>query len=408
MRILYIHQYFTLPAAAGGTRSYDLSKRFTQAGHKVIVITSSSFLKNLYQFSKGWTILELEGIELHVLHVEYSNKMSFSKRIIAFLKFLVFASFRTFRIKADVVLATSTPITVAIPAITAKFFKRVPFIFEVRDVWPEVPVAMGIIKNKMLIRLLERFEKYIYAKSAHIVALSDDMKSSVIRRIGLPAHKLSVIANISETDRFSKYSQPGALLPSLLGYAPRKVVLYAGTLGMVNGLKYMVQLASHVHKLDPSVKFIIFGDGMEKEMLVQYAQSEGILNQNIYFFDPVPKSQLSQLYYECTVASSFVTPIPQLWANSANKFFDCLAAARPVVINHQGWQAAVIEQENVGFVLDFDIKKMAIEAQRFCNYINDDLLLETQRNRAGRLAKSAYSLDIAASNYLKILSDVVS
>ncbi|HWV67330.1 hypothetical protein, partial [Chitinophaga sp.] len=130
MRILYIHQYFTLPAAAGGTRSYDLSKRFTQAGHKVIVITSSSFLKKVHEFSKGWTVLDQEGIELHVLNVEYSNKMSFSKRIIAFFKFLVFASLRTFKVKADVILATSTPITVAIPAITAKIFKRVPFIFE--------------------------------------------------------------------------------------------------------------------------------------------------------------------------------------------------------------------------------------------------------------------------------------
>lgn len=408
MRILYIHQYFTLPAAAGGTRSYDLSKRFTQAGHKVIVITSSSFLKNLYEFPKGWTIIEQEGIELHVLHVEYSNKMRFSKRIIAFLKFLVFASLRTFKIKADVILATSTPITVAVPAITAKVFKRVPFIFEVRDVWPEVPVAMGIIKNKMLVNLLERFEKYVYAKSAHIVALSDDMRSSVIRRVGVPEHKLSVIENISETERFSKYMQPGALLHSLLGYTPRKVVLYAGTLGMVNGLKYMVQLAIHLYQLDPSVKFIVFGDGMEKEMLVQYARTEGVLNENIYFFDPVPKSQLSQLYYECTVASSFVTPIPQLWANSANKFFDCLAASRPVVINHRGWQAAVIEQESIGFVLDFDIKKIVGEAQRFCTYINDDLLLKEQQERAGRLAKKAYSLDIAADHYLKIISDVVS
>ncbi|HWV64913.1 glycosyltransferase family 4 protein, partial [Chitinophaga sp.] len=276
------------------------------------------------------------------------------------------------------------------------------------DVWPEVPAAMGIIKNKLVIRLLERFEKYIYAKSAHIVALSDDMKLSVVSRTGVPAHKLSVIANISETERFSKYMEPGTLLHSLLGFTPRKVVLYAGTLGMVNGLKYMVDLAIHLYKLDPSVKFIVFGDGMEKEHLLQYAQAEGVLNKNIYFFDPVPKSQLSQLYYECTVASSFVIPIPQLWANSANKFFDCLAASRPVVINHRGWQAAVIEQENVGFVLDFDIKKIDTEAKRFCTYINDDLLLKEQQEQAGRLARKAYSLDIAAGRYLKILNDVVS
>nr|WP_295869768.1 glycosyltransferase family 4 protein [uncultured Chitinophaga sp.] len=408
MRILYIHQYFTLPAAAGGTRSYDLSKRFTQAGHKVVVITSSSFLKSMREFPKGWTVMEHEGIELHVLHVEYSNKMSFSKRISAFLKFLVFASLRTFKVRADVVLATSTPITVAVPAIIARIFKRRPFVFEVRDVWPEVPVAMGIIKNKMVIRFLEGFEKYIYRKSAHIVALSDDMKASVQQRVNIADKKLSVITNISETERFSRYARSGGMLAGLLGYTPRKVVLYAGTLGMVNGLKYMTDLAIHSYKIDPSIKFIIFGDGMEKEKLMQYAQEKGVLNENIYFFDPVPKSQLSQLYYECTVASSFVIPVPQLWANSANKFFDCLAAGRPVVINHRGWQAAVIEQENVGFVLNYDIKDIAGEALRFCTYINDDRLLEQQRENAVLLARRSYSLDIAAAHYLKILNDVVS
>ncbi|HVI48423.1 MAG TPA: glycosyltransferase family 4 protein [Chitinophaga sp.] len=408
MRILYIHQYFTLPAAAGGTRSYDLSKRFTEAGHKVTVITSSSFLKNLQPFAKGWTILDHEGVELHVLNVEYSNKMSFTKRIGAFLKFLFHASFRTFKIKTDVILATSTPITVAVPALTARIFKRVPFVFEVRDVWPEVPVAMGIIKNKLVIRLLERFEKYIYRKSSHIVALSDDMKQSIISRTGVPESKLSVITNISETDRFSRYEQPGTLLSSLLGYQPRKVVLYAGTLGMVNGLKYMTDLAIHAYKIDPSVKFIVFGDGMEKEQLMKYAADNNILHNNLYFFDPVPKSKLSQLYYECTVASSFVIPIPELWANSANKFFDCLAASRPVVINHRGWQAAVIEKENVGFVLDYNTDNIPAEAKRFCDYINNDALLETQRENAGRLARRKYSLDIAATHYPKILHDVVS
>lgn len=407
MRILYIHQYFAMPASSGGTRSYDLATQFVKAGHKVVVVTTSSFLRQ-YTFTDTWTVMEEDGIELHVLNLEYSNKMGFAKRALTFMKFVVKSTFRVLKLKGDVVLATSTPITIALPAMIKRSLHKVPFIFEVRDVWPEVPVAMGIINNKILVKLLNRFEKRIYKKAAHIVPLSDDMKKSIEQRTAIPVRKISVIPNISEVVRFGKYDAGKSILSGLLGYTPQKTVLYAGTLGMVNGLKYLVDLAVYMRKLDDTVVFVVFGDGMEKTQLLQYAAEQGVLNTNLWFFDPVPKSQLAQLYYECTIASSFVIPVPELWANSANKFFDCLAAGRPVLINHRGWQADVIEQENVGFVMHYDAADMPVEARRFAEYINDKALLQQQQVKAKMLAQQRYSLDIAAGTYLKILDNVVS
>lgn len=407
MRILYIHQYFAMPASSGGTRSYDLATRFAKAGHKVQVITTSSFLKQ-YTFTDTWTVMEVDGIELHVLNLEYSNKMSFATRALTFVKFVAKSTMRVLKLKGDVVLATSTPITIAVPAMIKRSLHQVPFIFEVRDVWPEVPVAMGIINNKLLVGLLNRFEKRIYKKAAHIVPLSDDMKRSIEERTAVPVKKMSVIPNISEVVRFGKYDSGKSILSGLLGFTPEKSVLYAGTLGMVNGLRYLVDLSLYMLHLDDSVKFIVFGDGMEKAELMQYAEEKGVLGINLFFFDPVPKSQLSQLYYECTIASSFVIPVPELWANSANKFFDCLAAGRPILINHRGWQANVIEQENVGFVMHYDKADMPVEARRFAEYINDKPLLQQQQAKARLLAQQRYSLDIAAGAYLKILDHVVS
>lgn len=408
MRIIYLHQYFSLPTSAGGTRSYDLAKRFTAAGHKVIMVTSSSFLKNLQPFTEKWTCLDYEGIELHVLHLEYSNKMGFVKRIMAFIKFLLFSSVRILKIKADAVLATSTPITIAIPALVKRARHKTPFIFEVRDVWPEVPIAMGIIRNKPVIGLLKRFEKNIYKKSKHIVALSEDMKHSIISRTQVPEEKITVIPNISEVNRFAAFNPEEQLIGKLVGFVPRKVVLYAGTLGMVNGLKYMVDLAIHSFTIDPSIIYMIVGDGMEKESLVKYAEEHRVLGKNLFFIDPVPKSQLPQLYYEATVASSFVIPIKELWANSANKFFDCLAASRPVVINHLGWQADEIHNNNIGFVLNHDVSTVKEETVKFCRYLNDDVLLEQQKQNAGALAVKKYSLDVASQKYLTILGNVLS
>lgn len=407
MTILYLHQYFALPSSSGGTRSYDLAKSFLNRGHKVVVVTTSSFLKNFQEFSDGWTVLNYEGLELHILKLDYSNNLSFAKRIITFVQFLVKASLRLIKVKCDVVLATSTPITIAIPAFVKKVVHKTPFVFEARDVWPEVPIAMGIIKNKTIVSLLKCFEKKIYKQSSHIVALSDDMERSIMSRAKV-GKSLSVIPNISEVNRFAHFDPNKTLIADLIGKQSQKVILYAGTIGMVNGLKYMVDLAIHSKEIDPSINFIIFGDGMEKKELVRYAREGGVLNKTLYFLDPVSKSQLPQIYYESTIASSFVIPIPELWANSANKFFDCLAAGRPIVINHRGWQADVIEKENIGFVFDFKVENIQQEAKRFCEYINNDSLLKIQGDNAKFLAKSRYSLEIASAKYLKILDNVLS
>lgn len=405
MKIIYLHQYFTFPDASGGTRSYDLSSQFLKAGHQVTVVTTNAQLK--LKTDKKWTVIHREGLELHVLDLPYSNRVSFAKRMLIFIRFLVAASFRLLKIKADVVLATSTPLSIAVPAIVKRMVHRTPYLFEVRDVWPEVPIAMGIIKNKMAIGVLNRMESYVYRKSKHVVALSDDMKQSIVTRTAMPEKSVTVIPNISEITRFSAYDPQKSYLGDCLGFRPEKVVLYAGTLGKVNGLKYMVELAAHTYPLDPSITYIVFGDGMEKDELVGYAAELGILDKNFFFCKPVPKAMLPQIYHEATVACSYVIPLPALWANSANKFFDSLAAGKPIIINHLGWQADVIRDQNVGYVLHHSPASMAEEAKRFANYLNDDQLLQKQGINAAAVARSRYSLEVAAGKYHHILSHVV-
>ncbi|XZF12365.1 glycosyltransferase family 4 protein [Chitinophagaceae bacterium MMS25-I14] len=407
MDILYIHQYFTLPSSAGGTRSYDLAQRFVSAGHKVRMITCSAQLKELGPFTEKWTVKEYDGMELHILALEYSNKQNFAQRIKSFLRFMYEASARVLKLDGDVVLATSTPLTIAVPALIKKIRHKKPFIFEVRDVWPEAPIAIGAIKNKTAIRILNRFEELTYRRSQHIVALSEDMRASILRRTNTSMSKITVIPNIAELNRFSNSSDENSLLEKLIGFKPQRSVLYAGTLGKVNGLKFLVDMAIRTSLADENLVYVVLGDGMEKESVMSYAQEKGVLNRYVFFLNPVPKAQLPQLYAEVTMASSFVIPVKELWANSANKFFDSMAAAKPVLINHEGWQADVIRKYNTGFVFDYRSEHMAEEAMRFCRYVNNlDLLAEQGRN-ARRLAEEQYSLDVAAANYLKVLEDAV-
>lgn len=393
MKLLYLHQYFTFPDSNGGTRSYDLSKEFIDKKIDVTIITTSSKIRDL-SFKKRWTYIEREGIKFWILNSSYSQKMSISRRIFSFLQYVIYTSIKIINIKADIILATSTPLTIAIPAIWKKKISKTPFIFEVRDVWPEGPIQQGYVKNKLIIKLLRKIEKYIYLQSSYVIALSIGMKNDILSRVNLK--NIDVITNISELKRFKDISKQINLNIDL---SDRKIVLYAGTLGPVNDIMYVAKLAEKMIEIEPDILFLIFGDGSEKEKIISYCQDKNILNKNIVFKDPISKDSLPYLYNIVSMGSSFVWDYKIKWDNSANKFFDSLAAGRPILINYYGWQADVIKEKKCGFVLPYcydynDIRNLA-------NYLSDENNLKNQGQNA-LFAANEYSLENAVNKYLNV------
>ena len=197
LQILYLHQYFATPASNAGTRSYEMAKRFVANGHEVTFITSSAFLSSAYSLRKGWNLLEINGIKLHVLHLPYSNKDSFVKRIYKFIQFSFSSTLKSLTLAGDVVLATSTPLTIAIPGLIYSKLKKIPLVFEVRDLWPELPVAVGAIKNPFIIKFARWFEKYTYKNSKRLIGSSpgmcDGMLSTELIAIKSPLQPTVVI-----------------------------------------------------------------------------------------------------------------------------------------------------------------------------------------------------------------------
>ena len=324
--------------------------------------------------------------------------MGFFKRILAFCKYFSQASIKQFSLDYDVMLASSTPLTNGIPALVAKSFRRKPFVFEVRDVWPGVPIAMGYFKNKTVQKLLYAFEKRIYKRASAIVPLSIGMDENIKRRY--LNDKSVVIPNISELNRFANAEKTVNIdFPE-----GKKIVLYAGTFGNVNGLGYVNKLAKETLSLDPDLWYYLIGKGKEKEDNMKEAENLGVLNKNVFFFDPVKKDDLPYLYNNCTVGSSFVIDIPVLWDNSANKFFDTLAAHKPIVINHKGWQADTIQEHNIGYVLPPEVTLEG--ARAFVDYMNNHKLIELQGSNGYRLAKDEYSLEVAVDKYVDIFNSI--
>jgi len=397
MKIIYLHQYFKFPIETGGTRSFDLSTGFVKLGYSVHVITSTSDLK--LKTKKRWAKVERNGLIVHYIYIPYSNDFSFSKRLFSFFQFLWHSTLKLLSLRGDVVLATSTPLTIGIPALIKKFFHKTPFIFETRDVWPEAVIAIGAIKNKTLQRLLYKLEELIYKNAEAIVPLSSDMKHSILTRNPKLKNKpIVVIENISEINRFqNNYNLETKILENKIGFQPRFSILYAGTFGRVNGIDYVISLAEILHVKDPSIVFVLIGEGAEKKDIEQKAIAKSVLNKNVFILDAVSKQDLPQLYYECSMGSSFVVPIQELWANSANKFFDTLAAGRPIVINYNGWQKEVIINENVGFVLPSILNDKCIK--EFISYTKNEKLYSIQKENALKIAKNYYSLEVAINKY---------
>lgn len=394
MKLLYIAQYFNFPENSSGTRAYDLASSFIKKRMDVTVITSYSGEKT----DAKWKEFSREGIQFYQLNCPYNNNMGFKERIKVFFYFLKESSKKALKIECDVVLATSTPLTIGIPALVMHFFKKKPYVFEVRDVWPGVPIAMGYFKNKLIQKILYKFEKVIYKHASAIVPLSIGMDNNIKQRY--PNTKSTIIPNISEIERFKNIKKDVDIIVS----EDKKVLLYAGTFGNVNGLSYVIEMASKTIKYDSNIWYYLVGRGKEKEDNIKLAKELGVLDKNVFIFDPVKKTDLPYLYSITTVGSSFVVDIPELWDNSANKFFDTLAAHRPMVINHEGWQADTIRKYNCGYVLPPTIDDdSAIE---FVKYMNNSTLLKEQGENSYLLAKDNYSLDCAVEKYMRIFNSI--
>jgi len=361
MKIIYLHQYFNTPEMSGGVRSYDVAKHLVDNGHTVEMVTTNRSLSN----SSGWKISNEGGINVHWLSLFYSNKLSYFKRLLAFFLFAYHASKKGSTLQGDVVFATSTPLTIAIPALYISWKKSIPMVFEVRDLWPDVPIAIGVIKNPIIKYLAKLLESYTYKKSNAVIVLSDGMKDGVIKA-GCEENKVVVIPNFSNRELFSTKNTGKEFRAEREWLEDSPLLVYTGSFGMINGIDYLVDIAEQLTLLKSDVKILLIGVGREYENIILYAKKKNVLNNNLFIEDDISKSELPQLLAAADLASNIVINVPEVWNNSANKFFDALASGTPVLINSGGWQADLINAEDIGVTtFDLTLHQAALKINEF-------------------------------------------
>jgi glycosyltransferase involved in cell wall biosynthesis len=406
MHILYIHQYFATPQGSTGTRSYEFARRWSAKGHKITMLTSIANLtkedlsRATGHFFKRFT---LNGIDVLALAIPYRQQMSTLKRCLSFLAFVLVSSVVSLFIrKVDVVYATSTPLTIGIPALVAKWLRRKKFVFEVRDQWPEIPIEMGIIKNKILIKSLLWLEKTIYKNASAVVALSPGMADGVRTVLrGSPDKKIVVVPNNCDTDVFSP-AIDGSGIRSKKGWEHKFVLLHAGTMGKANDLGFVVSVAQKLQNYD-DLLFVLLGRGGQKQLLIERIAKLGL--KNIEISDPVPKKDLPVLFAACDVSIVIFANYPIIEHNSANKFFDSLSAGKPILLNYSGWQRALLEENAAGFGCKLcDVDEFAEKVMYFCD--NRGKLAEMGQN-SRRLAEEKFDRDKLAQQALDVISGTI-
>jgi glycosyltransferase involved in cell wall biosynthesis len=391
LRVVYIDQHY-LPASAnvGGSRSLGFARRLVDAGHEVHMISAADGR------AAGSTV----GIVEHFVPVQYSNHMGYGRRIRAFARFAAGAARVAGGIPHDVVFASSTPLTVAIPGIYASRRRRTPMVFEVRDVWPEVPIAMGALRSPVTRRAATWLEARAYRHSSEVVALSPAMADSIRRRF--PDVAVTVIPNNCDFLEFADADRAGERLRAATPWlAGRPMVLYAGTIGLANGVDYVVRMAAHLSDLDPDIRVVVVGDGAQRDEVRALADRLGVLDRTFFLLPAVRRKDVVAYFGACDLALSTFLDIPELSANSPNKIFDALAAGRPIAVNNGGWVAEMIAETNAGLVLEPNDPVAAAEA--VAKFVRHPEAGADARAAARKLARDRFDRDRHARELESIL-----
>jgi glycosyltransferase involved in cell wall biosynthesis len=401
MKIIYLHQYFSNLNGNVGTRSFEMGRRLVKMGHEVHMITSYTDKTDDYE----WFETVEEGINVHWYPVEYRNSYGFTARILAFFKFSLAALIKGRTLSGDVVFATSTPLTIIIPGFFIARKLSIPLVFEVRDLWPELPIAIGVLKNPLSKFMARMLEKFAYRNSNKIVALSDGMRDGVLK-LDYPEKDISVIPNSCDLNFFKIddevkvrndfREQHGIPLDA-------KVILYAGTFGRINGVGYMVELASQLAE-HTNIFFFAVGHGAEFSNVSMLATKAGVLGNNFILKESLRKSEMPNLFCSADVILSLFIPLVEMEANSANKFFDGLSAGRCVLINYGGWQEALLQESQAGFRLS---RKADVAADQIQKLFDSPELIESCGRNARAAGEKFFSRDKLAKKLERVLSSAI-
>lgn len=347
MNVLLIHQAFAGPQDPGGTRHFELGRALVRRGHPFTIVASPiSYLTGERTGAQGSEAAEEnhEGVRVLRSYVFRSLHRSFFWRVVSFITFMFSSTWRGVRSgPIDLVMGTTPPIFQAVSAWLVAALRRRPFLLEVRDLWPEFAIGMGVLTNPLLIWLSRALEKFLYARTDHILVNSPAYRDYVIGK-GVPKEKVTVICNGVDPTMFDP-SATGARLREEWKANGQFIATYAGALGAANDIATLLRAAARLRER-ADIRFILAGDGKERRHLEAQARELGL--PNVTFIGARPKAEMSEILAASDACIAILQKIPAFATTYPNKVFDYMAAGRPTILAIDGVIREVIERARGG------------------------------------------------------------
>jgi glycosyltransferase involved in cell wall biosynthesis len=384
MHLLLIHQAFASPREPGGTRHYEFARHMVESGHCCTIIASR--ISYLTGRSTGDAAGERQAREeagdragLRVLRAYAlpAHHRGFAWRVLSFLVFMCTSTLAALRVgPVDLVMGTSPPIFQALSALFVAAVRRRPYLLEIRDLWPEFAIDMGVLRNAFLVAFARRLERFLYARATHILVNSPAYRDYLVGR-GVRGDRISLIPNGADPDAFDPEARGDATRRSLkLNH--KFVVTYAGALGVANDIPTVLRAAQRL-LTEPQIHFLLIGDGKDRPQLELRSQQLGLTN--LSFALPRPKSEMPEVLAASDACLAILQDIPMFRCTYPNKVFDYMAAGRPTLLAIDGVIRQVLDAAAGGiFVPPGDDGALAAAAQE----LSRDPMRAREMGRAAR------------------------
>lgn len=403
MKVLYFHQHFSTPKGSTGTRSYEMARHLIHQGHQVTMVcgsyaTGKTGLSNSYKRGKRCGIVD--GIDVIELELAYDNHDGLMKRTLTFLKFAVRSIHIALTMEYDILFATSTPLTAGIPGIFARWLRKKPFVFEVRDLWPDLPKALGMT-NPFLLQGMRGLEWLSYHSANRLIGLSPGIVDGIASR-GISKTRIIMISNGCDLSLFNDNILPER--PDGID-AHDFLAIYTGTHGIANGLLSILD-AAYVLKQRGChhIKIVLVGDGKLKKILIQSALEEQL--NNIIFLDSQSKEDIAKLMRAADLGLQILENIPAFYyGTSPNKFFDYIASGLPVLTNYPGWLSNIIEANKCGLSVTPKDPFAFADALEYASHHRENL--KVMGINARELAKTKFNRDLMGKQFVTWLEGAV-
>ena len=413
MKILLIHQYFLEKNDGGGSRFNEMVKYWSEKGHEVTVLSGMvhySTGKKPSKYKGKYYYRDLDfypNVDVIRCHVSESYNTNFLGRLWAYFSF-VFSGIwgGLFKTRKDytVILVTSPPLFVGIIAYTLSKLKNKPFVFEIRDLWPESAIDTGVLTNKWIIKFAYWFERFIYKRAKKINVLTPAFRNTIIQKKNVPKAKVSFIPNAADFSLAEEISGNFDVdsFRSKQNLADKFVITYVGAHGVANHLIQLVEVAKQLK--NTNLVFQLIGAGMKKQELMEVVKNKGLSDQFV-FRDSVPKSEVFKYIQASDMGASILKKVDTFKTIYSNKTFDYMSCKRPVFLLIDGVSRELIESADCGVYLEPENTNEIVAGIK--NLLLKDKNWFNQKGENGyNYAKKHFDREVLASKYLDLLSEV--